>query len=85
MNSLELDAHVDEQGRLVLDRPLPLPPGKVRVTVSSSHGDDADDDNAFRLLASAVWAGSLADPAEDVYTEADGAPIDPVTGEAARQ
>lgn len=84
MHSFELDAHVDEQGRLVLDAPLSLPPGRVRVTVNASPGDAHDDDVAFRGLTSALWTNSLADPAEDVYTDADGVPIDPVTGEPAR-
>lgn len=85
MGSLELDALVDEQGRLVLDTPLPLPPGRVRVTVDVLRGEDADDDAAFRGLASAVWADSLADPSEDIYTDADGVSIDPATGETARR
>lgn len=67
----------------MLDTPLPFPPGRVRVTVHAPRRDD--DDAAFRTLGSAVWAQSVADPAEDVYTESDGVPINPVTGEPARQ
>ena len=79
MTTLEFDATVNEQGRLVLDTPVPLPPGKVRVVVDvPDDGDDAD----FRSMVSQVWAESLADPSEDVYTLADGVPIDPDTGEA---
>jgi hypothetical protein len=85
MKSLELDALVDEQGRLLLDAPIPLPPGRVRITVDVSEPDDEPGDAAFRALAAGVWAESLADPGEDLYTIADGVPIDPVTGEAAHR
>lgn len=85
MTSLVLEAVIDEHGRLVLDDPIPLPPGKVRVTVDKSDGEDVNDDGDYRSLVSDMWAESLADPAEDIYTEADGVPINSVSGESDRR
>lgn len=84
MRTLKLDAILDEYGRLILAAPIPLPPGKVRITVDAPADDDADDDD-FRSLASAVWGNCLATRAEDVYTVADGVSIEPATGEVARR
>jgi hypothetical protein len=82
MSSLEVHGIIDEAGRLLLDEPLPLPPGKVRVQLDVIGAATALDDEAdYRALVDYTWAESLNDPREDIYTENDGKPIDPMTGE----
>jgi hypothetical protein len=70
-----LQAHYDGH-RIVLDEPYDLPantPLMVTVLPSSS---DTDSEEAWLRAASANDAFAfLADPAEDVYTTADGEPF----------
>ena len=76
---LELEGVVDADGRLTLDIPIPLDPGRVRVTVDTAEVDDEEE--VWRAFLAHAWRDVGNDPAEDIYTLADGKPIDPKTGE----
>ena len=83
MATLDLEGTIDSTGRLIVDTPLPLQPGRVRVRVDLDDAATPDDEETlFRALVTHSWADSLSDPREDLYTLADGVPIDPITGEA---
>jgi hypothetical protein len=75
MASVALPAHYDGE-RIVLDEPYDLPVNAalvVTVLPSSAEGDTEET-----WLRSAIAGGAfafLADPAEDIYTAADGKPF----------
>jgi hypothetical protein len=66
----------------LLDTPVPLKPGRVRVRLDPAEQSDEEED-VFRAMVEHSWRESLDDPAEDVYSMSDGWPIDPTTGEVA--
>jgi hypothetical protein len=41
------------------------------------------EEEIFRAIVALSWADSLKDPRQDLYTLADGVPINPVTGDIA--
>jgi len=83
MKTFDLEGTIDPSGRLIVETPLPLRPGRVRVRVDVDEEDAAEgEEEIFRAMVAHSWADSLNDPREDLYTLADGVPIDPATGEA---
>ncbi len=82
MKAIETKGKVDRDGRLTVEERVPLPAADVRVIVLAP--DDEDElhelhelDEQAWLRAAAVGGGFdfLNDPAEDVYTPADGKPF----------
>jgi len=74
--AVETTGTVDKEHGLVLDEPLPIAgPSRVRVIILLL--DDADLDEKLWLQAarSNPALEFLTDPAEDVYTAADGKPF----------
>jgi hypothetical protein len=56
--------------------PGSIPPGPVTVWIAANtHEDDAGA--AWMAGVSAQWADDLEDARQDIYTLADGEPIDP--------
>ena len=75
LRAIELTGAIDEHGQLHLDRPLTLAePGRVRVLVLLQEGSLAEKD-WLRAAAANPAFEFLKDPAEDVYTPADGMPF----------
>ena len=75
MPTIALQAHFDGR-HIVLDEPFDLPANAnlmVTVLPSSSEGDS--EDAWLRAAATSDAFAFLADPAEDVYTVADGEPF----------
>ena len=77
MKAVEITGTVDEQGQLHLDERLDIPrPGRVRVILLFPEDADISEHEWLRAAASNPAFGFLADPAEDIYTLADGKPFD---------
>ena len=80
MKAVETRGKVDRDGRLIVEERVPLPEAaNVRVIVlAPEDGDELPElDERAWLRAAAAGGGFdfLNDPAEDVYTPADGKPF----------
>jgi hypothetical protein len=74
MPTIALQAHYDGQ-HVILDEPHDLPPNaSLMVTVLPSADSDSED-GWLRAVASNDAFAFLADPAEDIYSAADGEPF----------
>jgi hypothetical protein len=76
MDSIAIQGHVDEQHRLSATVPGSIPPGPVTVWIAAITQDD-DAGAAWMAGISAQWSDDLDDARQDIYTLADGEPIDP--------
>lgn len=75
MPTVILQAHYDGE-HIVLDEPYDLPANaSLMVTVLPSTSDADSEDTWLRAAASSDALAFLADPAEDIYTAADGEPF----------
>ena len=75
MPTVTLQAHYDGK-RIVLDEPYDLPANApLMVTVLPSSPDVDSEENWLRAASSSSAFAFLADPAEDIYTTADGEPF----------
>jgi len=74
MKPIRLTGQIDQNHRLSAEVPESVPPGPVTVLiVPRAHEDDAGD--AWMAGIAREWADDLADPRQDIYTLADGAPV----------
>ena len=74
MKAIELIGDIDEQHRLKARVPEELPAGPVRLIVLLSEEDESGavwDHGVAR-----EWADELGDSRQDIYTLADGQPVD---------
>jgi hypothetical protein len=76
MSSLEIQGRVDDQHRLSAVVPESIPPGPVTVWITSKPEED-DAGAAWMAGISHQWTDELADPRQDIYSLADGEPLDP--------
>ncbi len=74
MKAVELQGQIDAQHQLQTQLPPNLPPGPVRVIVLIPEDDDAG--TIWMQGIAKEWAAELSDPREDLYTLADGTPVD---------
>ena len=75
MPTVTLQAHYDGR-RIVLDEPYDLPSNApLMVTLLPSSPDIDSEENWLRAASSGSAFSFLADPAEDIYTTADGEPF----------
>ena len=75
MPVVTLQAHFDGQ-QIVLDEPYELPRNaSLMITVLPGSPEVESEDAWLRIAASSEAFQFLADPAEDVYTTADGEPF----------
>ena len=74
--AVETTGTIDREHRLVLDEPLPIEgPSRVRVIVLLPDNDDLDEKLWLESARSNPALEFLTDPAEDIYTAADGKPF----------
>ncbi len=74
MKAFELTGDIDDQHRLRASVPAEFPVGRVRMIVMLP-----DEDEAGAAWADGIareWADELGDTRQDIYTLADGQPID---------
>jgi hypothetical protein len=75
MPTVALHAHYDGH-RIVLDEPYDLPANANLIVTVLPPSSDADSEEVWLRAASTNDAFAfLADPAEDIYTAADGEPF----------
>jgi hypothetical protein len=74
MKAIELIGDIDEQHRLKASVPEELPPGPVRLIVLLS--DEDETSNTWAHGVAREWVGELSDSRQDIYTPADGLPVD---------
>jgi hypothetical protein len=75
MPAVTLQAHYDGR-HIVLDEPCNLPINvPLMVTLLPASADPDTEEAWLRAAASSDAFAFLADPAEDIYTAADGEPI----------
>ena len=75
MKTVRVTGHVDRMHRLSAKVPDSIPPGPVTVlVVRASQEDDAE--HAWMTGVALEWADDLTDVRQDIYTLADGEPVD---------
>ena len=74
MNAMRISAHVDGQHRLSAVVPDSIPPGPVTVVIVRP-GDEDDAGEAWMAAVAREWEDELNDARQDIYTLADGAPV----------
>ena len=75
MPTVTLQAHYDGR-QIVLDEPYELPANApLMVTVLPSSSDTDSEEAWLQAVSSSEAFAFLADPAEDIYTLADGEPF----------
>jgi len=76
MRAIEVTGIVDEQRQLHLDEPLPIAgPTGVRIIILFPEEADIDEREWLQATAMNPVFDFLKDPAEDIYTLADGKPF----------
>ncbi len=73
MKAIELVGEIDEQHRLRAQVPEELPAGRVRLIILLPDEDEAG--MAWAHGVAKEWAGELRDSKQDIYTLADGQPV----------
>jgi len=76
MTAIEMTGTINEQHQLELDDVLPIPgPKKVRVIVLYSPLDELREEDWLYAAARNPTLAFLRDPQEDIYSLADGRPL----------
>lgn len=74
MDAVRVTGKVDENHQLWAQVPATVTPGPVTVLiVPVSQEDEAGD--MWTMGIAQQWADELGDPAQDIYTMADGEPV----------
>ena len=76
MTTIKVIGQIDEQHRLTAAVPPTLAPGKVEVVVLVPSKDEDEAGPAWMAGIAREWEGDLNDPREDIYSLADGEPVD---------
>lgn len=74
MKAIELIGDIDDQHRLRARVPEELPAGPVRLIVLLSEEDESGA--VWTQGVAREWADELSDSRQDIYTLADGQPVD---------
>ena len=75
MPTIKLVGEIDRQHRLTASVPPSIAPGIVEVLLLLSGDEEDDGGKAWMAGVSAEWRDELSDPREDLYTLADGTPL----------
>jgi hypothetical protein len=76
MPTIRLVGEVDQHHRLVATVPPSIAPGTVKLLVLLDGNDEDDAGSAWSEGVAREWQDELSDPREDLYTLADGVPVD---------
>ena len=76
MSTFRVIGRVDEQHRLSAEVPESVAAGLVQVTIVVPSAQKDDAGLAWADGVAGEWAEELGDPREDIYTIADGEPVD---------
>lgn len=76
MQAVEAYGHIDSNGSLQINTPLPLKEGDVKVIIMYAENEEMTDEQLWIKSISANPAFDfLKDPQEDIYTLNDGKPL----------
>jgi hypothetical protein len=76
MQTIRVIGRVDGDGQLIASVPASIAPGEVEVVVIAPTPSEDDAGNNWLAGIAREWHDDLADPQQDIYTLADGAPAD---------
>jgi hypothetical protein len=74
MNTVQVTGHVNEKHQLSAEVPASIPPGPVTVLIVAAPQED-DAGKAWMTGVAQEWADELQDVRQDIYTLADGKPV----------
>jgi hypothetical protein len=76
LSAIELSGTIDENHQIELDEPLPIEAStRVRVIVLYESNDQINEKEWLQAASANSVLAFLNDPAEDIYTLADGKPL----------
>ncbi len=75
MNAVKVTGNVDENHQLSAEVPSTIPPGPITILIIPTTQEDEAGD-AWTEGVAAQWDDELSDPRQDIYTLADGEPVD---------
>jgi len=78
MESIRLEAHVDDQHRLSADVPGSVPPGPVVVWIAPAESEEEPASVSWAAGVARDWAKELSDTRQDIYSLADGDALDKI-------
>ncbi len=70
-----INGHIDNEHRLTLVVPDSFPSGPVTVTIAAAQEDEVGTQWAMGVAQQ--WREELSDTEQDIYSLADGEPVDP--------
>jgi hypothetical protein len=76
MDVLRLIGEIDKNGRLSATVPTSVPPGRVELVVVGRVGAEDDAGDNWASGVAREWEDELADSHQDIYSLADGAPVE---------
>ncbi len=77
MKAIETSGTIDEQHRLVLDKPLSnVDPSRVKVIILVPENSEFEEKAWLAAATENPAFDFLRDPAEDIYAATDGKPFD---------
>lgn len=76
MGMIKILGHVDEQHLLRAEVPDTVGPGPVELLLMVPSDSEDEAGTAWMAGIAREWAPELSDPREDIYTLADGEPLD---------
>ena len=77
MDSIPIQGHIDEQHRLTAIVPGTVAAGPVTIWIAPATQHEDDSGGQWMSGIAKQWAQELGDAREDIYTLADGEPVDP--------
>ena len=76
MTTIRVVGRVDEEHRLTATVPVAVPTGQVEVVLIVPEGVGDATDVSWEAGVAAEWRADLADTRQDIYSLADGMPVD---------
>ncbi len=75
MNTVKIIGQVDDNHRLTAEMPARVPPGRIEIIVLLDRDALDEEESSWQAGISRAWAEDWDDPREDLYTLADGEPV----------
>ena len=76
MTGLKVFGQVDQSHRLSAVVPESIDPGPIEILLIPPRRDEDEAGKAWAEGVAREWHDELSDPREDIYTLADGEPVD---------
>lgn len=77
IQAVETSGHVDSNGFLQIETPVPLKEGDVKVIIMYAENEELEEEQLWtRSVSNNPAFDFLKDPREDIYSVNDGKPLD---------